>query len=96
MYTEGKLWEIEFRLIAAQNIAIRTNYIQATINDVQQNSKCRLYGDKDKTMNHIISEWSKLAKNEYKSKNDWLGKITNSEFCKKLKFDHTTKWYMHK
>ena len=24
-----------------------------------------------------------------------MGKVTNWELCKKLKFDHTNKWYMH-
>ena len=29
--------------------------------------KCRLCGDRDETVNTIISEWSKLAQKEYKS-----------------------------
>ena len=24
-----------------------------------------------------------------------MGKVTHGELCKKLKFDHTNKWYMH-
>ena len=35
----------ESLLIAAQNNAIRTNYIKARINKTQQNIKCRLCGD---------------------------------------------------
>ena len=26
---------------------------------------------------------------------DWVGKVIHWEICKKLKFDHTTIWYMH-
>ena len=44
---------------------------------------------------HIISECSKLAQKEYKTRHDWVGKVIYWEMCKKLKFDHTKKWYMH-
>ena len=53
--------ETESLLIAAQNNAIRTNQIKVRINKTQQNSKCRLCGDRDESINHIISECSKLA-----------------------------------
>ena len=57
--------ETESLLIAAQNNAIRTNHVKARIDKTQQNSKCRLCGDKDETINHIISEYSKLVQKEY-------------------------------
>ena len=50
---------------------------------MQQNSKYGLYSDRDETINHIISECSKLAQKEYKSRYDWIGKMV---MCKK--------WYM--
>ena len=62
---------------------------------MQQNSKCRLCGDRDETINHIISECSKLAQKENKSKHYWVGKVVHWEMCKKFKFDHTNKWFMH-
>ena len=63
---------------------------------MQQNSKCRLCGDRDKMIYHIIRECSKLAQKEYKTRQDWVGRVIHWELCKKLKFDHTNKWYMHK
>ena len=42
---------------------------------MQQNGKCRLCGDRDETINHIISECSKLAQKEYKTRHDWVGKV---------------------
>ena len=36
------------------------------------------------------------AKKEYKTTHDWVGKVIYLELCKKLKFDLTTKCYMHK
>ena len=87
--------ETESLLIAAQNNAKRTNHIKARIDKTQQNSKCRLCGERDDTINHIISECSKLAQKEYKTKHDWVGKVIHWELCKKMKFVHMNKWYMY-
>ena len=60
------------------------------------NCKCRLCSVRNETINHIISEYSKLAQKEYKTKHDWVGKVIHRELCKKFKFDHTkTNVYMH-
>ena len=42
-----------------------------------------------------ISECSKLAQKKYKTRHDWVGKVIQWEICKKFKFNHTKKWYMH-
>ena len=72
----------------------RTNQIKAKIDDTKQNSKCRLCGDRDETINHIISECSKLAQKEYETRHNWVGKVIHWKMCKKFKFDHTNKWYI--
>ena len=88
--------ETESLLIAAQDNAIRTNHIKARIDKTQKkNSKCKLCGDRDETINHIISESSKLAQKEYKARHDWVGKVIHWEMCEKFQFDHSNKWYMH-
>ena len=38
----------------------------------------------------------KLAQKEYKIIHDWVRKGIQWELCKKLKFEHTTKWYIHR
>ena len=53
--------------MAAQDNVLRTNHIKARIDKTQQNSKFRLYDDRDETINHIISKCSKLAQKEYKT-----------------------------
>ena len=50
----------ESLLIAAQNKRHKNHSCQVRIDKTQQNSKCRLRGDRDETINHI-SECSKLA-----------------------------------
>ena len=57
-------------LIVAENNAIRTNQIKTRIDKTQQNSKCRLCGDREETINHIISKCSKLAQREYKARHN--------------------------
>ena len=98
--------ETESLRIAAQNNTIRINDIKTRMHKTQQNNKCwcirllcdwwfRLYhhiGDRDETINHIISECSKLAQKEYKTRHNW---VIYREMCNKFKFDHTNKWYMH-
>ena len=32
---------------------------------------------------------------EYKTRHEWVGKVIHWELCKKSKFDHTNKWYVH-
>ena len=73
--------------------AIRTN--KAKIDKTQPNSRCRLCGDRDETIKHIISEYSKLTQKEYKTRHDWVGKVIQLELCKKFEFDHWNKLFMH-
>ena len=87
--------ETESLPIAVQNNSIRTNHIKARIDKTQQKSKYRLCGDRDETINHMISECGKLAQKEYKTRHDWVGQVIYRELCKKLKYDRTKKWYMH-
>ena len=88
-------WETQSLLVAAQNNAIRTNHIKTRIDKTQQNSKCRLCDDRDETHNHIISECRKLAQKQYKTRHNWLSKVIHWKLYKKLKFDHTNKWYIY-
>ena len=86
--------ETESLQIAAQNNAIRTNQLKVRIDKAQQNNECNLCGDRDETTDHIISECSKLAQKEYKTRHDWVGKVIYWKMRNKFKFDHTNKWYM--
>ena len=87
--------EIESLLIAAQNIAIRTNHFKGKIDKTQQNSRYRLWGDRYKTSYHMISESSKSTQKEYQTRQDWVDEVIHWGLCKKLKFNHMNKWYMH-
>ena len=93
--TKGDLKrETESLLISVQKNEIRTTYI-VRIYKTQQNSRCRLCADRDETMNHIISECSKLAQKDYKTWHGSVRKMVHRVLCKKLKFGYANKWYMH-
>ena len=70
--------ETESLLTAAQDSAIRTYHIKARIDKTQQNSKCRLCGDRDETINHIISESSKLRRDTTGSARWFTGKCARN------------------
>ena len=80
-------WGKEYLLIASQGNTIRTYHIKARIDKTRQNSKCWLCGDRDETINHIISECSKLAQKEYNARHDIIiiiikkEKLQNCRLC---------------
>ena len=90
-----KLEETRCHSNSSERPSAKTNHIKTRIDKMQQNSKCRLCGDRDETINHIISECIKLAQKEYKIRHDWVGKVIYWEICKKFTFDQTNKLYMH-
>ena len=42
-----------------------------------------------------MSECSKLAQKEYKTRHDWVVQVIHWKMCEKFKYDHTNKWYVH-
>ena len=71
MATKGKpqVRNFEYLLIEAQNNAISTNYVKAKIDNIHNDDKCRLYGDRDETV--ILREYRKLTEKEYKTRHNW-------------------------
>ena len=84
--------ENESLLITTQNNVININYIKAKIDNTQQNCKYRLCVEK---YEKYVIGYSKLVWKEYHTRHDWVGKVIHEELCKRLKFEHTSKWYMH-
>ena len=68
--------------------------VHTRIDETQLRSRCRLCGDRDETITHIISECNKLALESIRPDTTKWGRWSTRN-CKKFKFDHTNKWYMH-
>ena len=88
--------ETEPFLIAIQDNVIVISYVKTKLDKTQQNSNFKLYGDRKEIINHIIRESSALAQNSTKLDAANWRKGVQREFCKKLEFDHSTKWYLYK
>ena len=92
--------EIKAMLCAAQEQAnklcetIRTNYVKHKIDKTAQSPLCRLC-DKKKTIFRIVSEWEKLAQNEYKRRHDNVARVVHGKLCRKYNLKRSEKWYEH-
>ena len=53
-------------ITAAQDQALRTNAIKAKVEKQNLSPLCRMCGEKDESMRHLVGECSKLAQAEYK------------------------------
>ena len=83
--------------MAAQEQAIRTNYVKHHIDKSRDSPSCRMCGEKGETVSHIICECSKLAQKEYKRRHDNVARIVvHWEICKKYDLPRAAQWYNHK
>ena len=83
----------EALIMAAQEQAIRTSNIKGKIDKTQENSKCRIYGKAEESVNHVLSECNKLAQKEYKRRHDWFRTMIHWEICRKYGIEVKEKWY---
>ena len=60
---------------------VMTNYAKVKIDKTQQNSKCRLCGDRDEWVNCLISEFCKILQKEYKTRHSRVEKVIHQELC---------------
>ena len=72
----------EVLIMAAQEQAIRTNNIKLKIDKTQENSKHRMCGKAEESVNQVLSNCSKLAQKEYKRRHDWFGTKIHWELCR--------------
>ena len=61
----------------------------AKIDNTQKSCPCMLSGDIDEQVHYIIQQTG--TQKEYKSMNDWVGRVIHWKLCKRLKCDHTKK-----
>ena len=86
--------ETEGMIMAAQDQALRTRYIQRAIDGTNISPKCRKCNQKDKTINHIANESPALVQNQYK-RHDTMARAVHWNLCKKYQMPYSNKWYEH-
>ena len=80
----------------AQEQALQTNYIKFRYDKTIDSPLCKMCGNKNKTVLHIVSECSMLAQREYKKRHENVARYLHWRLCEKYKLDRTNKWYDHK
>ena len=88
--------ETESLICAAQEQALNTNSIKKEIYGLGGSSKCRLCGEKEENVTHIVSACKMLAQKEYKRRHDKVCLNLHWILCKKYGLDVEEKWYQHK
>ena len=86
--------ETEALVFAAQEQALRTNYIKFNIDKSLESPLCRMCGQKGETVNHI-SECMCLAQKEYKRRHDNIARLIHWTLCCKYDLSRSEKWYDH-
>ena len=87
--------ETEGLLLAAQDQALPTRNYKVTIMKEEGSKKCRMCGERDETVMHLISECEKLAQGEYKKRHDRVASIIHWELCGLHGFNRHKNWYEH-
>ena len=82
-------------LCAAQEQALRTNYIKHHIDKSIDSPRCRMCGKFGESVQHIVSGCEKLAQKEYKRRHDNVAKKIHWDLCKRHDLEHHLKWYDH-
>ena len=67
--------ETEALIFAAQEQALRANYVKFNIDKSVESPLCRLFGQKGETINHIISKCKYVAQIECKRRHDNIARL---------------------
>ena len=88
--------ETEEMITAAQDQALRTNAIKAKVEKQNLCPLCRMCGEKDDSVGHLVGVCSKLAQAEYKHPHDNVARMIHWNITHSYGLDVSSKWYEHK
>jgi len=82
--------------VAAQDQVLNTKYYATKILHTETDSKCRLCQQHDETIDHIISAWPILAKEQYVKRHDKVSAQIYLNICKETGVQLDKKhWYKY-
>ena len=88
--------ETEGLIMAAQDQAIRTNWVRHNIDKEDILPSCRLCGEREEIVSHILSECKELAQNDFeKARHDTAAASLSWQMYQKYGFPTTAKSYEH-
>ena len=83
-------------IFAAQEQVLKTNWIRKNIDGQEVSEKCRMCGERDESITHLIAECKKLAQKKHKQRHDNIARIVHLELCQEFGLVGEVKWYNHK
>jgi len=87
--------ETEALIFAAQEQALRINYVKFNIDKSVDSPLCRMCNQKGEIINHILSECKMLTKKEYKRRHDNIARLVHWKLCCKYDMSRGEKLYEH-
>ena len=87
--------QAEDLIVAAQDQALKTKYMQAKIIKNGADPNCWIYGRFQETVDHIISECPELAKTEYGHRQNKAAAFVHWNICRNFDVKVPDKWYEH-
>ena len=87
--------ETEALIFAAQEQALRTNVVKCNIDKTGSSPLCRLCGEKNETVTHLVCGCKVLAQKEYKRRHDNIARIVHWKLCGIYNIGRVDKWYDH-
>ena len=88
--------ETEGMLMAAQDQALRTNSIKSRIDKQNVSPMCRLCGEREETISHVVAECKMLAQKQYRLwRHDRVAVVIHWVMCQRFGFPAGNKWYDH-
>jgi hypothetical protein len=88
--------ETEGLLMAAQDQCLATNYYNNRITGLSSSSACRMCGQHDEFIDHIVSSCPVLAPTEYMHRHNRIGTYIHWHICKYYDIDNIPEhWYDH-
>ena len=80
-------------VFAAQEQAIKTNWLTSRISGGEVDNRCRICRKFPETVAHVATGCKILAQREYKKRHDRMGLRVYWELCKKYGMQHSHRWY---
>ena len=87
--------ETESLICSAQEQALATNYVRSEIWKQKCNPTCRLCGEKNETVSHVISGCKILAGTKYTTRHDRIGTYIHWSILKDIGVEVSDEWYKH-
>ena len=87
--------QTESLIIAAPEPALGTNYRKVKTEHSRESAMCNMCRTRDKTVTHIISEYSKLAQTDYKAQHNTVTSAVHWSIMKANGLPHMKSWYAH-